>query len=330
MAENVENVWMSLRKNISLIFEEIKPDQDVFQIFLGGDAVAENEALLRQNNITSVVNCTVGFPNCHETKGICYHRVPILDIKGEDLLAHLSDVVNFINLARSRRSSLLIHCMWGMSRAPSIALAYFIHEEKMSLADSLKQIAAARNLIRPNPSFIRQLLMWENRHSNHTSSDDEANFAGPGSLDLEQYKVAYQLTSTARNHRDAGKQSIVCRSFPATHILLPGNSGAPSIVESLETVVSSLHQANAEDDSDGVPIEAAAAAAGEGWRACVCGGTLLSVRRISVDPRVAEVRRRRRRLLRFSCAPRQPARGRSRAPARPSAALLHSASMLAP
>ena len=186
------------RKELSLIFEE-EPVSDgkCFRLFIGGDAVAENQTLLIQNNITSVLNCTIGFPNCFES--ILYHRVPILDVKGTDILAHLPDAMNFISKSRTEKRSILIHCMWGMSRAPSIALAYLIKAERINLSEALKRLVLARSSVRPNPSFVRQLLIWEQRHI------CQAN----GSVDLEQYKAAYQLNRTLAKSCSEGKSASV-------------------------------------------------------------------------------------------------------------------------
>ena len=280
MAENLAIVWNSCRKKLSLIFEEVISNDDVFRIYLGGDAVAEDETLLKEHKITCVVNCTLGFPNNFQDKGMSYHRVPILDVKGENLLTHLPDAIDFIKLARSKGSTVLIHCMWGMSRAPAVAIAYFIKEKQMTLAGSLKKIAGTRSCVRPNPSFVRQLLEWEKQQLINSSHSEVTTDVKAGSVDLEQYKAAYELTKMTLQH-DNSDDGHTHRSGISTQ-----HNEMPSIVGNLETVTSLLDEADADDDSCG------ASAMDGGWRACVSGSTLLRVRRISRDPRVAEVRRR--------------------------------------
>jgi protein-tyrosine phosphatase len=269
--DEISTAWNSSRNLLSLIFQDGSSDTG-FKLYVSGDSVAERELLLCENNIDFIVNCTIGFPNLFEEKGITYHRVPILDVKGADLTKHLPDAMNFINFARSHGRSVLIHCMWGMSRAPSVAIAYLIQQEKMNLADSIKQIATVRSNTRPNPSFIRQLLLWEASHSCGIKLEDGVTING--SLDLEQYKVAYQLARpTSHEH-------------PTESL---------SIVESLELIdecrehsdrsqVCGIGSAGCAQAGDGAPGRG-------GWRVCVCGGSLMRVRRLSLDPRLAQVTR---------------------------------------
>ena len=58
----------------------------------------------------------------------------------------------------------------GCSRSVTIALAYVIQEEKISLKEALTRLRQTRPPARPNDGFMRQLEQWE-RFMKHFSFD---------------------------------------------------------------------------------------------------------------------------------------------------------------
>ncbi len=184
--------WEAARNVISLVFEEEGPDKSHFRLFVGGDLVAANQSTLESMKISFIVNCAVGFPNQFEHTGVKYHQVPILDVKGADLLSHIPSTLQFIENARSKHASVLVHCMWGISRAPSIIIAYLMHSKRYTLSDALRKLTEVRPAVRPNPSFVRQLLEWESSCF---------GIENCGSIDLEEYRTAYHLSYAAGEPR---------------------------------------------------------------------------------------------------------------------------------
>ena len=49
----------------------------------------------------------------------------------------------------------------GISRAPSIAIAYVMFKLGLSAADALQLVKERRQCVRPNPGFAAQLKLWE-------------------------------------------------------------------------------------------------------------------------------------------------------------------------
>ncbi|RAL17086.1 dual specificity protein phosphatase family protein [Aspergillus homomorphus CBS 101889] len=110
--------------------------------------------------------------------------VQCADSSTQDLLAHMSDICDFIDhMAFPDLSSLhslpverkhetnderrgaaseaiLIHCDLGKSRSPTIIIAYLMRKLNMQQADIL-HFVQSKQKIKPSTNFTRQLQVWE-------------------------------------------------------------------------------------------------------------------------------------------------------------------------
>jgi predicted protein tyrosine phosphatase len=66
-------------------------------------------------------------------------------------------------ISRGFRSlyQIYIHCTVGASRAPTMAMAYFIQVRKIALLDIFKYLQAIRTVVQPNHHFLFQLAELE-------------------------------------------------------------------------------------------------------------------------------------------------------------------------
>ena len=66
-------------------------------------------------------------------------------------------------MAQKNNTSVLIHCQGGVSRSPTITIAYLMHLNKLTLKDAYDFVKTKRPCIAPNLNFMGQLLEFEQK-----------------------------------------------------------------------------------------------------------------------------------------------------------------------
>ena len=122
---------------------------DAPALFVGGLAAARQEAALRAERITHIVDLTAsgidyeGFRH----KDIRYLRIDLQDQPRADLASHLPRINEFVNMARKKHAApVLLHCSSGNGRSLAPACAYLVEHCDMTLKRALEVCAAATTL----------------------------------------------------------------------------------------------------------------------------------------------------------------------------------------
>ncbi|KAI9128439.1 hypothetical protein K1719_001432 [Acacia pycnantha] len=132
-------------------------------IYLGGDAVARDRDILKQNGITHILNC-VGFV-CPEyfKSDFVYRTLWLQDSPSEDITSILYDVFDYFEDVREQNGRVFVHCCQGVSRSTSLVIAYLMWREGQSFDDAFQYVKAARGIADPNMGFACQLLQCQKR-----------------------------------------------------------------------------------------------------------------------------------------------------------------------
>lgn len=154
-------------------------------LILGNVEASYNREMLQENRITAIVSLTNArfvWWNSTTRKFVAegHHKwVQCADSSTQDLLVHLEDVMDFIESVASpalRSSSalpsnsasadkttteaVLVHCDLGISRSPSVIVAYLMRKYHARLDDVL-QFVQQKQRIKPSPNLLGQLRVWE-------------------------------------------------------------------------------------------------------------------------------------------------------------------------
>jgi len=130
-------------------------------LFLGNMTDASDADTLARLGIDHVLNVTTAKPTYHQSDKITYKQLLAADNGSQNIKQYFDEAFTFIDVARDCKGSVLIHCQAGVSRSPTIAIAYLIKYFSMSMVEAYRFIKCRRSIISPNLNFMGQLLEFE-------------------------------------------------------------------------------------------------------------------------------------------------------------------------
>lgn len=116
----------------------------------------------------------------------------------EQLLDKFFDETHsFIEEARRNKCNVLVHCKAGISRSPTIAIAYLMKWKRLHLQDAYNFVKRCRPQISPNLNFMGQLVSYERqlqRDRSHLPSPTSSCLPslGPGMSCNQQHQQQHQ------------------------------------------------------------------------------------------------------------------------------------------
>merc|ERR1712038_849018 len=142
-------------------------------LYLGNMRDASDMASLSRLNIRYVLNVTAKPPSYHLPPGFHYKHLEAADNGLQNLRQFFEEAFNFIDEAKKAGAGVLVHCQAGISRSPTIAVAYLMKNNyPMAMSDAYKFVKTKRSIISPNLNFMGQLWEFEQ------VLNDEAKNAG--------------------------------------------------------------------------------------------------------------------------------------------------------
>lgn len=174
-------------------------------LLLGAEADACNDDALHEHRITHVLSLTMNAAKVAE-KPVLHCHVPMLDSPDEDIVAHFDACFQFLATAQAGGGRVLIHCQMGISRAPTIVIAFLMKHHHFGLADALTYVKTRRPIISPRLSFLFALEAYEQSLALERpppptpllSSDPCAAAAGNGTAALPCALTEFSLTAAQR------------------------------------------------------------------------------------------------------------------------------------
>ncbi|XP_007425972.1 dual specificity protein phosphatase 16 [Python bivittatus] len=142
------------------------PTRILPHLYLGCQRDVLNKELMQQNEIGYVLNASNTCPKPDFIPESHFLRVPVNDSFCEKIFPWLDKSVDFIEKAKASNGCVLVHCLAGISRSATIAIAYIMKRMDMSLDEAYRFVKEKRPTISPNFNFLGQLLDFEKKIKN--------------------------------------------------------------------------------------------------------------------------------------------------------------------
>uniref|UniRef100_A0A8C5T7F1 Dual specificity protein phosphatase n=1 Tax=Malurus cyaneus samueli TaxID=2593467 RepID=A0A8C5T7F1_9PASS len=138
-------------------------------LYLGSAYHASKCEFLANLHITALLNVSRKSSESFKDQ-YCYKWIPVEDSHTADISSHFQEAIDFIDYVRRTGGKILVHCEAGISRSPTICMAYLMKTKKLRLDEAFDYIKQRRSLISPNFGFMGQLLQYESEILSSTPS----------------------------------------------------------------------------------------------------------------------------------------------------------------
>ncbi|RVE47873.1 hypothetical protein evm_007504, partial [Chilo suppressalis] len=128
-------------------------------LYVGNYRDSKDPVQLDKYKITHILSIHDAARRLHSDKH--YLCIMASDSPDQNLTQYFSLCNDFIHAARLRDGNVLIHCLAGMSRSVTVAVAYIMSVTPLTWREALKVVRAGRAVANPNLGFQRQLQEFE-------------------------------------------------------------------------------------------------------------------------------------------------------------------------
>lgn len=132
-------------------------------LYLGSQHDALRQDIMQKNGINYLLNVSNCCPKPNFIQDSHFLRIPVSDNYNDKLLPFFYEAFQFLEKVRSANGCVLVHCLAGISRSPTLAIAYLMGYLGMSTDEAYKYVKDKRPTISPNFNFLGQLLEYENQ-----------------------------------------------------------------------------------------------------------------------------------------------------------------------
>ncbi|XP_030886527.1 dual specificity protein phosphatase 5 [Leptonychotes weddellii] len=129
-------------------------------LYLGSAYHASKCEFLANLHITALLNVSRRISESCTTH-LHYKWIPVEDSHTADISSHFQEAIDFIDCVREKGGKVLVHCEAGISRSPTICMAYLMKAKQFRLKDAFDYIKQRRSVVSPNFGFMGQLLQYE-------------------------------------------------------------------------------------------------------------------------------------------------------------------------
>ena len=148
-----------------MIFIKIpKIQENNIQLYIGDANASMNKDILKENNVTHIINCAIGIP-CFFKSEFEYIEL-FLNDEFDDILKHKAKIVSIVEKCKIQNGNLFVHCAFGKSRSAAIICLILMLENNVSFDNAHSYLSKIHNEMDINPFYIKTLQKFSN--VNHT------------------------------------------------------------------------------------------------------------------------------------------------------------------
>jgi protein-tyrosine phosphatase len=116
--------------------------------------------------------------------------------------------LNLENALQSKDNNILVHCSAGISRSPTLVLAYMMKKHHWTLDEAFEKMRKLRQIVDPNVSFIMQLRDWEKYLMSTANETNDDNSGTNNSTNIRSTSSTYcgstsKTKTDSKSHTDA-------------------------------------------------------------------------------------------------------------------------------
>lgn len=131
-------------------------------LYLGNARNAEDMNLLKQHEITTVINISTSIPcQFEDDKVFEYLRIPCHDSSSQNILQYFETTFEYIHQKLIMKKNILVHCQGGVSRSPSFVIGYLMRYHSKTFDEAHNLVKNQRSIINPNLHFLGQLTQYQ-------------------------------------------------------------------------------------------------------------------------------------------------------------------------
>lgn len=145
-------------------------DHIIDNIYLGDFRTADNIDILKEHNITHIINCAFNLPNKYPEQ-ITYKRLELRDETDQPIIEKLEEAYQFIK--ENKDKNIFVHCVFGKSRSASVVIFYIMKEKKLNFNEAKNFVKNIRQIVEPNSGFENELNRY---YEEHIKNDKDENY----------------------------------------------------------------------------------------------------------------------------------------------------------
>ncbi|XP_060083943.1 uncharacterized protein LOC132563208 [Ylistrum balloti] len=148
----------------------VGPTRILSFLYLGSHRDAMSQDIIQMNDISYILNVSTTCPQPPFIQEGHFFRIPVNDNYSAKMIPFFEEAFQFLDKVREANGCVLVHCLAGISRSPTLAIAYVMKHLNMSSDDAYRYVKDKRPTISPNFNFLGQLLEFEKNFRNNEES----------------------------------------------------------------------------------------------------------------------------------------------------------------